>query len=99
MAAPDDKFGVPIVTATVEDEYTLIADGAKYIREDYEQEVLLQPVNDAVAPRLRCSNCHFTRQYTYWYRKLGFIDRTVNYCPGCGYKILGVVGRESTLRM
>lgn len=52
---------------------------------------LLQPTSKAVAPRLRCSNCHFERQYTFWYSKLGFQDRVINFCPGCGHPIFGVV--------
>ena len=27
-------------------------------------EVLLQPTTNGAAPRLRCSDCHFERQYT-----------------------------------
>lgn len=53
-------------------------------------EVLLQPMSDARAPRLRCSNCHFERSYTFWYKRIDFKDRQINFCPGCGYKILGV---------
>ncbi len=90
MAAQADSGHV---TALLVDENTLSVNGTLFVRKRADEEVLLQPMNDAVAPRLRCNNCHFTRQYTYWYRKLGFIDRAVNYCPGCGYKILGVVGR------
>lgn len=57
-------------------------------------EVLLQPTTNGAAPRLRCSNCHFERQYTYWYAKLGYKARIVNYCPRCGFHIAGVIGTE-----
>lgn len=56
-------------------------------------EVLLQPMSDARAPRLRCSNCHYERGYTFWYKRIDFQDRQINFCPGCGFKILGVAGR------
>ena len=55
-----------------------------------DDEVLLKPTTEAVAPRLRCSNCGFERQYTFWYRRLDFMERQINYCPGCGYRIAGV---------
>ena len=55
-----------------------------------DDEVLLRPTTNAVAPKLRCSNCGFERAYYYWYKKLGFLERCVNYCPGCGYRIAGV---------
>ena len=57
-------------------------------------EVLLQPTTKAVAPRLRCSNCGFERQYTFWYRKLDYLDRQISYCPGCGHPVAGVVGKH-----
>jgi len=56
-------------------------------------EVLLQPMDGNRAPRLRCSNCHFNRGYTFWYKRIDFQDRQINFCPGCGFKILGVAGR------
>ena len=55
-----------------------------------DDEVLLKPTTEAVAPKLRCSNCGFERQYTFWYRRLYFMGRQINYCPGCGYRIAGV---------
>lgn len=57
-----------------------------------DDEALLRPTTKAVAPKLRCSNCGFERAYYYWYKKLGFLERCVNYCPGCGYRIAGVIG-------
>ena len=70
------------------------ADGEVFHRDHSEEEVLLQPTSKAVAPRLRCSNCGFERQYTFWYRKLHYLERQINYCPGCGLKILGVVAND-----
>lgn len=55
-----------------------------------DDEVLLRPTTNAVAPKLRCSNCGFERAYYYWYKKLDFLERCVNCCPGCGYRIAGV---------
>ena len=79
------------VTATIYDEDTLDVNGIRYVREGQQrEEVLLQPTTKAVAPRLRCSNCHFERQYTYWYQHLDYVGRIVNYCPGCGHKVMGV---------
>ena len=57
-------------------------------------EVLLQMTTNGAAPRLRCSNCGFERQYTYWYAKLEFRARIVNYCPSCGFRIAGVIRTE-----
>lgn len=76
------------------DKDTLYADGEVFRRDHAGEEVLLQPTTKAVAPRLKCSNCGFERQYTFWYRKLDFQERQINCCPGCGYKIMGVVGHE-----
>lgn len=55
-----------------------------------EDEALLRPTTNGVAPKLCCSNCGFERAYYYWYKRLGFLERCVNYCPGCGYRIAGV---------
>lgn len=81
----------PHVTATLVDENTLDVNGVMFQRRPEEYEVLLQPMDDALAPRLSCSNCHFERGYTFWYKRIGFKDRQIMHCPGCGYKILGVV--------
>ena len=75
------------------DENTIYADGETFYKK-VTDEVLLQPTSKAVAPRLKCSNCGFERQYTFWYRKLHFLERQINCCPGCGFKIYGVVGHE-----
>jgi hypothetical protein len=86
---------MPHVTATILDENTLSVNGTTFKRQSGD-EVLLQPVDDARAPRLRCSNCHFERGYTFWYKRIGFKDRQISFCPGCGFKIMGVVnhGRD-----
>lgn len=81
----------PRVTATLVDENTLDVDGVLFHRRP-DEEVLLQVASKAVAPRLRCSHCGFERQYTFWYRKLDYEGRLMNYCPGCGLRILGVAG-------
>ena len=46
-----------------------------------------------MAPRLRCTNCGYERNYHYWYKGSGFTERIVGYCPGCGYHILGTLGQ------
>lgn len=79
------------VTAKLVDENTLDVNGVLFHRRP-EDEVLLQPTTKAVAPRLRCSNCGFERQYAFWYRHLDYEGRQVDYCPGCGLRILGVIG-------
>lgn len=56
-----------------------------------QEAVTLEPMQDTIAPRLRCSNCHYERAYYYWYKSLHFKDRVVNFCPGCGHPVLGVV--------
>ena len=84
----------PHVTALIYDEDTLDVNGVRFYREGHQDEVLLQPVDDARAPRLRCSNCHFERGYTFWYKRIGFEERQIMHCPGCGFKILGVIGHE-----
>ncbi len=61
------------------------------VRELTDEEVLLQPTTEAVAPTLKCSNCGYTRCYTFWYKKLHFEERNVDFCPGCGFPICGVV--------
>ncbi|WP_405736116.1 hypothetical protein [Bifidobacterium sp.] len=81
------------VTATLLDENTMSVNGTVFVRQA-EDEVLLRPASDAVAPRLRCSNCGFERQYTFWYQRLGYQGRVVSFCPGCGLRIAGVVGTE-----
>lgn len=84
------RAGNPHVTATLVDEDTLSVNGTIFVRKSTE-EVLLQPTTDERAPRLRCSNCHFERGYTFWYKRIDFQDRQIKHCPGCGYRILGVV--------
>ena len=81
--------GSPHVTAKLVDENTLDVNGVLFHRR-LEDEVLLQPTTKAVAPRLKCSNCGFERQYTFWYRHLDYEGRQVDYCPGCGLRIMGV---------
>lgn len=81
------------VTATLLDENTLSVNGTLFVRQA-EDEVLLQATTSGAAPRLRCSNCGFTRQYTYWYAKLEFRARIVNYSPRCGLRIAGAIGTE-----
>ena len=66
----------------------------KTVRDITDIEVMLKPASEAVAPMLRCSNCGYTRAYTYYYRKLGFQQREVDFCPGCGFPIGGVWGHE-----
>ena len=78
------------VTALLVDENTLSVNGTLFVRKRADEEVLLQPMNDTVAPKLRCSNCHYERAYYYWYNALHYKERVVNYCPGCGHPILGV---------
>ena len=73
---------------------TVYVDGEVCRRDHAGEEVLLQPMTDAKAPRLRCSNCGFERGYTFWYKRIGFVGRLISYCPGCGYKIMGVVSHE-----
>ena len=87
MAARGDE-----VTATFVDERTIECEGRLYALLADEDEVLLQPMDGTVAPRLRCSCCGYERVYHYWYRDLGYQKRVVNYCPGCGHHIMGVMG-------
>lgn len=61
-----------------------------------EDEVLLRPMTNAIAPKLRCSNCGFERAYYYWYKRLGYQERCVNFCPGCGFKVAGVIGHAGS---
>ena len=84
---------MPHVNAEILDKDTLSVNGTLFVRKSGD-EVLLQPMNKAVAPRLRCSNCGFNRQYTYWYSRLDFKDRIVNFCPSCGLKVAGAIGTE-----
>lgn len=79
------------VTATIVNENTLSVNGTLFVRKR-DDEVLLQPMQDTVAPKLRCSNCHYERAYYYWYKALHYQERVVDFCPGCGHPILGVVG-------
>ena len=82
----------PHVTAIIIDENTLEVTGVQFVRKRDDDEVLLQPTNGAIAPRLRCSGCGFERSYTFWYKRLHFQERQLNFCPGCGHPILGVIG-------
>ena len=78
-----------VVQAAVIDDCTIEYDGDRF---EHKEDVILQPMQDTIAPKLRCSNCHYERAYYYWYRKLHFQERIVNFCPGCGHPILGVIG-------
>ncbi len=77
------------VSAQLVDESTLDVEGVLFVRKD-DDEVLLRPMTKAVAPRLACSACGFERAYTFWFKRLDFVDRTIEFCPGCGRHIIGV---------
>lgn len=79
------------VNAVLVDENTLEVNGVTFIRKSHD-EVLLQPTTKGQAPRLKCSNCDFERGYTFWYHHIGFEGRQIAHCPGCGLRIMGVVG-------
>lgn len=84
------------VMATLVDENTLDFNGTLFVRRTHggdEEEVLLMPMDDTIVPKLRCTNCGYQRAYFYWYHATGYTDRVVNYCPGCGYHVAGVLGR------
>ncbi len=85
---------MPVVVAEVIDKDTLEINGARFVRED-EEEVLLRPIyslqqgSNTLAPKMQCSNCGYSAGYWSWYHLLGFKERYVKHCPGCGKKIFG----------
>ena len=82
------------VVARLVDENTLDFNGTLFVRVSAvtNDEVLLMPMDNTPAPRLRCTNCGYERNYHYWYRGADYTVRMVDRCPGCQYPILGVVG-------
>ncbi len=86
------------VTAELVDENTLSVDGVLFHRRP-DDEVLLRPIYSLSAgastltPDLQCSNCGYRAHYFNWYHRTGFVERYVKHCPGCGFKILGVIGK------
>lgn len=84
------------IVARLVDENTLDFNGTLFVRKSggrSDEEVLLMPMDNTMAPRLRCTNCGYERNYHYWYKGAGFTERIVGYCPGCGYHILGTLGQ------
>lgn len=86
------------VTATVIDRDTLSVDGEVY-RRDHGDECLLRHNGKHTGRRiqpedLECSNCGWSHEYFFWYEGTCYYNRLVNYCPGCGLKILGVVAND-----
>ena len=54
----------------------------------------VEPDRSDMASKYACSNCGYTRAYTFWWRKPQYECRQVNYCPGCGMHIMGVIGHD-----
>lgn len=87
------------VTVTLVDENTLEFDGSLFIRES-DEEVLLRPIYNtsieisSLTPVLQCSNCGYRAGYFNWYGLTDFKQRFVKHCPGCGFKIMGVIGKD-----
>ena len=85
------------VTAKLVDENTLEVRGVLFHRRP-DDEVLLRPIYSlsmgasSLTPILQCSNCGYKASYFSWYHLTNYKQRYVKHCPGCGYKILGVVG-------
>lgn len=87
------------VIAELVDENTLEVNGVRFVRES-EEEVVLRPIyslsaaGTTLTPTLQCSNCGYKASYFSWYHLTGFKQRYVKHCPGCGFKILGVFGKD-----
>lgn len=86
------------VIAQLVDENTLSVDGALFHRKP-DDEVLLRPIYSigdgagALTPDLQCSSCGYRAHYFSWYGLTDFKKRYVKHCPGCGRRILGVIGK------
>lgn len=67
----------------------------RFVRDDGEECLLRhngRHTGIVVGPDdLECSNCGYSREYFFWYEGTGYYNRLVNFCPGCGLKIFGVV--------
>lgn len=89
------------VVVELVDENTLEFDGSLFIRER-EDEVLLRPIYSlsdgasSLTPDLQCSSCGYRARYFSWYGLTDFKNRYVKHCPGCGLKILGVIGKAGS---
>lgn len=94
MGQPESS---PHVIAHIVDENTISVDGVTFVRK-CEDEVLLRPIYSlsdgatSLAPVLQCSSCGYRAPYFSWYHLTGFRQRYVRHCPGCGLRILGVLG-------
>lgn len=59
-----------------------------------DEEVTLykvEPEKGDMASKYACSNCSFTRAYTFWWRKPQYQERVIMHCPGCGFPVMGVM--------
>ena len=70
--------------------------GARGVLRRDGDEVLLRSTSEVVGgmPVLECSNCGYRMDHYFWYEDNTYARRIVKRCPGCDYRIFGVVVRD-----